>query len=237
MTSQRLGCLFGLGVGPGDPELITVKAARLLAACPVVAYPAAEGGDSFARRIVADLIRPDQREIAIAVPMDVARDPAQEVYDAAARQIGSELQAGNDVALLCQGDPFFYGSFMYVFGRLAEHFPVEVVPGVSSMMACAARLGMPLAAREDVLTVVPATLPEAALEARLATTDAAAIYKLGRHVQKVRAVLRRLDLLDHARYVERATLAEERRMPLTDAPDIAPYFALALVHRRGSALG
>ncbi len=231
------GRVYGLGLGPGDPELITVKALRLLRACPVVAYPAAEGGDSFARRIAAPYLTTGQVELPIAVPMDVRRDPAQEVYDAAAIAIAAELDAGRDVAVLCQGDPFFYGSFMYLWGRLADRYPVEVVPGVSSMMACAARLGLPLAAREDVLTVLPATLPEAALAARLANTDAAAIFKLGRHMAKVRRVLEQLGLLAVSHYVERATLGEERLLPLADAPLEAPYFAMALVHRRGTALG
>lgn len=231
------GRVYGLGLGPGDPELITLKALRLLRACPVVAYPAAEGGDSFARRIAAPHLTGTQRELPIAVPMDVRRDPAQEVYDAAATAIAAELEAGHNVAVLCQGDPFFYGSFMYLWGRLAPRYPVEIVPGVSSMLACAARLGLPLAAREDVLTVLPATLPEATLAARLTTTDAAAIFKLGRHMAKVRRVLDALGLLSVSHYVERATLGEERLLRLVDAPEEAPYFAMALVHRRGTALG
>ena len=121
--------------------------------------------------------------------MVVERFPAQEVYDRAAKSLGEHLEAQRDVAVLCEGDPFFYGSFMYLFARRAERFPVEVVPGVSSLTACAAVLGAPLAARNDVLTVVPAPLDEAALKARLSNGDAAAIIKLGRHFAKVRRVL------------------------------------------------
>ena len=230
------GTVFGLGVGPGDPELITVKALRLLRAAPVVAYPAPENGASFARSIVARWLSPAQREIAISMPLEIERFPAQAVYDRAAAAIGRELAASRDVAVLCQGDPFFYGSFMYLFGRLAEHHAVEVVPGVSSLTACAAASLGPLAARDDTLTVLPASLSEQQLLCRLAETDAAAIIKLGRHFAKVRAVLERLGLAAAARYVERASLASERVLPL-EAVDAAavPYFSMILVHRRGEA--
>ena len=127
------GTLYGLGIGPGDPELITLKALKRLQAVPVIAYPAPQEGDSLARAIVAPHLDGAQREIAIRMPMVAARFPAQEVYDRAAEAIGGELEAGRDVAVLCEGDPFFYGSFMYLFGRMAERYPVEVIPGVSSL--------------------------------------------------------------------------------------------------------
>jgi precorrin-2/cobalt-factor-2 C20-methyltransferase len=230
------GTLYGLGVGPGDPELITLKALRLLRAAAAVAYPAPEEGASFARAIVARWLSPAQREIVIRVPMETARFPAQAVYDDAAEALAAELAAGRDVAALCQGDPFFYGSFMYLFGRLAERFAVEVVPGVSSLTACAAAARAPLAAREDVLTVLPASLSEQQLLCRLAEGEACAIIKLGRHFAKVRAVLERLGLAATARYVERASLGNERVLPLADvAPETAPYFSMILLHRRGAA--
>lgn len=232
----RPGTLYGLGVGPGDPELITLKALRLLRSCPVLAWPAPEQGPSLARSIVAQHLPGGQTEIAMRMPMSVARFPAQEVYDRAAAEIAGHLSDGRDVAVLCEGDPFFYGSFMYLFGRMVDRFPVRVVPGVSSMMACSAVLDAPLAARNDVLTVVPAPVEEARLEAALATADAAAILKLGRHFAKVRDVLVRLDLAERARYVERATLGEQRILPI-DAVDPAavPYFSMILVHARGAA--
>jgi len=230
------GTLYGLGIGPGDPELITLKALRLLQASPVLAYPAPETGDSLARAIVAPHLPGGQSEIAIRTPMVAARFPAQEVYDRAAAEIGRHLEAGRDVAALCEGDPFFYGSFMYLFGRIAERFPVEVVPGVSSLTACAAVLGAPLAARDDVLSVIPATLETHVLAGLLRDAEAAAIIKVGRHLQKVRKVLGLLGLLERARYVERATMAEQRILPLAAMEDEgAPYFSMILVHRRGEA--
>ncbi|NIA69158.1 precorrin-2 C(20)-methyltransferase [Pelagibius litoralis] len=230
------GKLYGLGIGPGDPELLTLKALRLLQAVPVVAYPAPEEGDSLARAIVASHLPGGQTEIEIRMPMVAARFPAQEVYDWAAGEIGGHLEADRDVAVLCEGDPFFYGSFMYLFGRVAERFPVEVVPGVSSLTACAAVLGAPLAARNDVLTVIPATLERHELAQLLRDAEAAAIIKVGRHLQKVRKVLDLLGLLDRARYVERATMGEQRILPLDSLEEAgAPYFSMILVHRRGEA--
>ena len=230
------GTLYGLGVGPGDPELITLKALRLLRAAPVIAYPAPEHGDSLARAIVAGHLPGGQTEIAIRMPMVVERFPAQEIYDRAAVEIGAHLEAGRDVAVLCEGDPFFYGSFMYLFGRMAEHFPVQVVPGVSSLTACAAASGAALASRNDVLTVIPAPLPPERLRELLLNTDATAIMKLGRHFAKVRDVLTDLGLAKQARYVERATMPNQRLLPLDEVdPDTVPYFSMILVPRRGEA--
>jgi precorrin-2/cobalt-factor-2 C20-methyltransferase len=225
------GRLFGLGVGPGDPELITVKALRLLRAAPVVAYPAPEGGDSFARGIVAPWLDGRQREIALRFPMRPGAPPAA-AYDAAAAALAAELDRGDDVALICQGDPLFYGSFIGLFERLAGRYPTEIVPGVSSLFACAAAARVPLVAGNDSLAVIPATLDERALAARLAAAEAAAVVKLGRHFAKLRRVLRQLDLLDRALYVERASLPQQRILPLAavDAASV-PYVAMALVRR------
>ncbi len=231
------GTVYGLGIGPGDPELITVKALRLLERAPVIAYPAPEEGESLARSIVAPHLSGDKKtEVVIRMPLVEARFPAGAVYDRAAEELGGHLEAGRDVAVLCEGDPFFYGSFMYLFGRMAERFTVEVVPGVSSLTACAAVLGAPLAARNDVLTVVPAPLDEATLTARLAGAEAVAIIKVGRHFAKVRRVLDELGLVDQARYVEHATMASQRILTLDAvAEDGVPYFSMILVHKRGEA--
>jgi len=231
------GTLWGLGVGPGDPELITLKAYRLLRAAPVVAFPAPETGPSLARAIVADYLPGGQTEIAIRMPLDLNRFPVEAVYDRAAEDIAAHLEAGRDVAAICEGDPFFYGSFMYLFGRLAGRHAIEVVPGVSSLVACSAVAGAPLAARDDVLTVLPGILPEDELERRLKDVEAAAIIKVGRHMAKIKAVIERLGMLDRARYVEHATMADQKSLPLADLGEAkAPYFSMVLVHRRGSAL-
>jgi precorrin-2/cobalt-factor-2 C20-methyltransferase len=208
-----------------------------LRSAAVIAYPAPDSGASFARSVAARWIVPSQIEIAIRVPMESARFPAEAVYDMAAADIGQHADAGRDVAVLCQGDPFFYGSFMYLFARLAERRCVAIVPGVSSLAACAAVAGWPLASRDDALIVLPATLKEEELARRLAHAEAAAIIKLGRHFAKARRVVAQLGLTSCARYIERATLASQRVLPLDEvAPEIVPYFSMILLHRRGGAL-
>ncbi|MEM9437772.1 MAG: precorrin-2 C(20)-methyltransferase [Pseudomonadota bacterium] len=223
------GKLYGVGLGPGDPELMTLRAARLIQSASVVAYPTLAGAESFARSIASSFIDGKKSEIAIDVPMTVEREPAQAAYDEGAARIGVALEAGQDVVCLCEGDPFFYGSFMYLFARLAERFEVEVVPGVTSVTACAARAAMPLAARNERVTILPGPLPEAELEARIAGAESVVIMKVGRHLAKIRAVMARLGVLEEATYVERATLPEERVMPLAEAPEKAPYFSMILL--------
>jgi precorrin-2/cobalt-factor-2 C20-methyltransferase len=230
------GIVYGIGVGPGDPELLTLKAARLIRSADFIAYPAPEEGQSFARQIAAPHVPADMPELPIRMNIGDGRFPKDDVYDKAADAIANAVEAGKQVTVLCEGDPFFYGSFMYLFARLAERCRVEVVPGVSSLMACAIATRGALAARNDVLTVIPAPLPEEKLRRRLAEAEAAAIIKVGRHFAKVRKVLAELGLADRTRYVEHATLPSERVLPLQDVPaDAAPYFSMLLVHRRGDA--
>ena len=223
------GRLYGLGVGPGDPELLTLKALRLLRQAAVVAYPAPDDGDSFARSIVAQWLDRGQPEIALRFPMRPGPPPAA-LYDRAAARLAAVLDCGDDVALLCQGDPLVYGSFIPIWSRLCERYPVEIVPGVSSITACAAAAASPLASRDEILTVVPATLDEAALGRALAAADNAAVVKLGRHVEKLRRVLTGLGRLEGAVYVEHASLPQARILPLAEvAAAAAPYFSMALV--------
>ena len=226
------GTLYGLGVGPGDPELITLKAHRILTNSPVVAYPAPDSGTSFARSIVAQYLKPNQEEIAIVVPMRVARFPAKNVYDQAAREIASHLESGRDVAVICEGDPFFYGSFMYLYERLAGKYKCEVVPGISSLMAAGAMLGRPLAARNDVLTVVPAPLDDNAIKAHLRHSDAIGFIKVGRHLGRVKRLIDEMGLLGGAAYLERVTLDNEKLIPLSKVnEEEAPYFSMILIYR------
>lgn len=223
------GTLYGVGVGPGAPDLITLRAARLIEGADVIAYPTLAGADSFARSIAADLIATGTVEIVMDVPMTTDRAPAQAAYDKGAAEIAAALDAGRDVVCLCEGDPFFYGSFMYLFARLSDRYRVEVVPGVTSITACAARAGMPLAARNERLTVLPGPLPEDELRARISGAESVVIMKVGRHLTKIRAVIADLGLTDDAVYVERATLPDEVVLPLAEAPQKAPYFSMILL--------
>lgn len=231
-----VGTLYGLGIGPGDPDLITLKALKILQAAPVIAYPAPEDKASLARAIVAPHLPGGQKEIVIETPMVPGRFPANDVYDKYSEEIAAELNAGHDVAVLCEGDPFFFGSFMYIYARLSERFETVVVPGVSSAMASACQLGMPITSRYDVLTVLPAPIPAEDLLRRLQACDAAIIMKVGRHFTKVRDVLGTLDLIDKAHYIEHATMDTQVMMPLSEATfDKAPYFSMIIVHKRGEA--
>lgn len=223
------GILYGVGVGPGAPDLMTLRAARLIGNATVVAYPTLAGAASFARSIAAELIPAGAVEIVMDVPMSTEREPAQAAYDQGATQIAAALDSGQDVVCLCEGDPFFYGSFMYLYARLSTRYRVEIVPGVTSITACAAVAGMPLVARNERLTVLPGPLPEPELRARIDGAESVVITKVGRHLPKIRAVIADLGLTDKATYVERATLPQQVVLPLADAPEVAPYFSMILL--------
>lgn len=226
--------LYGVGVGPGDPDLITLKALKILQAAPVIAYPAPAQGDSLARKIAAPHLPEGRREIIFRMNLDPKSFPDRGFYDDAAAEIAEVLRGGEDVAMICEGDPFFYGSFMYLFHRLTDEFKVEIIPGISSLMACAGAGLTPLAARNEVLSVLPAPLDEAILRDRLTQADTAAIIKLGRHAPKIYRILEDLDLLDRAQYVEHATMDNQIVRPLREMdPARAPYFAMILVRKSG----
>ena len=237
------GTLYSVGVGPGDPELLTLKAARILATAPAYAFFAKRGRPSHARSIAATHLNPAAEalrfdypfttEVPLAHPRYATEMTA--FYEAAAATIATRLESGVSVALLCEGDPFFYGSAMYLFDRLAPHHPHEVVPGVTGMSGAWARAGTPMTHGDDVLTVLPGTLDGAELASRLRDTDAAVIMKVGRHLPKIRLALAEAGRAGHALYVERGTMPGERIAPLAEIPDgPAPYFSLVLVPgRRG----
>lgn len=230
------GQIWGIGVGPGDPELLTLKAHRLITDADVIAYPAPNDGDSLARSIVAGYLPGGQEEMAIRISMDPGAFPPRDVYAQAAVDIAAMADAGKTIAILCEGDPFFFGSFMYLFEQLSERGPVEIVPGVSSMMASAAALRLPLARRNDVVSVIPATLDDATIAARLAEADTAVFIKVGRHVARLRSVIDDAGLLKQAHYIERATMDTERMLPLAEmTEETAPYFSMVLVRRAGEA--
>jgi precorrin-2/cobalt-factor-2 C20-methyltransferase len=231
--------LYGVGLGPGDPDYMTVRALKVLRSADRLVHFAKTGRRGNARTIADSVVPADPaREIALIYPVttEIATDePAyagaiRPFYEAAAARLAAELEAGRTLAVLCEGDPFFYGSFMHLWRRLAPLFPTEVVPGITGMSGCWTRAGVPMTWGDDVLTICPATLNEASLLERLRSTDAAVIMKLGRHLPKVRAVLGAVGLLDRAVYVERGTMPEERICPLAEKHDnAAPYFSMILV--------
>jgi precorrin-2/cobalt-factor-2 C20-methyltransferase len=227
---QTVGRLYGIGVGPGDPELITLKALRILQSCPVLAYQSASDRPSTTRQIVAQYLSGDQEEICYHLPRALDPEAAASTYDAVIEPIDAHLAAGQDVAVLCEGDPLFYGSFMYLYTRLSDRYSTEIVPGVSSPMGCASVLKTPLSYRNDVFSVLSGTLPEKKLKLHLQQVDAAAIIKLRRHFSKVKQILKELDLLDRAQYIEGGTMPNQRIIPIEEVdPDNVPYFAMILL--------
>jgi precorrin-2 C20-methyltransferase/precorrin-3B C17-methyltransferase len=232
------GRLYGVGVGPGDPELITVKAARLIRGADVVAYHSGTAGRSIARSVVADLINPDATEELLIYPVTTGNTghplgyhgAIADFYDESAERLGKHLDAGRTVVVLAEGDPLFYSSYMYLHDRLAARFECQIVPGVTSMTAAAASIGLPLARHEDVLTVLPGTLAVPELARRLASPDAAVIMKLGRTFAGVREALHQAGRLESARYVERASTGAERSCAAIDVdPAGVPYFSMIIV--------
>jgi precorrin-2/cobalt-factor-2 C20-methyltransferase len=230
MVAIQTGRLYGIGVGPGDPELLTLKAFRLLQAAPVVAYQSANDRESIARSIVAPYLTGKQIEVCFHFPRALDPEAAQELYAEAIKPIAAHLAAGRDVVVLCAGDPLFYGSFMYLFTRLADRFVTEIVPGVSSPMGAAAAFGMPLCYRNDIFSVLSATLSVEVLTTQLVNADAVAIIKLRRHFDKVRQILSNLDLLSRAKYIEHATAQEQKIISIEDVdPRNVPYFSMIIV--------
>jgi len=236
-----MGTLFGVGVGPGDPELMTIKARRVLASCPVIAYFAARRSRGNGYAVIEAFVEPHHELLRLTYPVTteaVARDDYERLigqfYDDSAGSIAAHLDAGRDVAVVCEGDPFFYGSYMYIHQRLAGRYPAEVVPGVTSVSAASAAAGRPLVSMNETLTVLPGVLEPDDLKRVLAGADAAAVMKVGRRLPAVRAAAEACGLADAALYVERASCDEQRVVPLSQTDDVeAPYFSLVLIPGTG----
>jgi precorrin-2 C20-methyltransferase / precorrin-3B C17-methyltransferase len=239
MTAGRL---TGVGVGPGDPDLLTVRATRVIAAADVIAYHCAAHGRSIARAAAAPYLRDGQAEEILRYPVTTEgtahpggyAGALADFYAEATERLAAHLAAGRDVVVLCEGDPAFYGSYQHLHTRLSGRFEASIVPGISSVSAAAAAAGVPLVQHDETLTVLPGTLSDEALRARLAGADAVAVLKLGRTFDRVRAALDDAGLLPRARYVERAGTAEQRVEPLAEVdPAGVPYMSLALVPGHG----
>jgi precorrin-2/cobalt-factor-2 C20-methyltransferase len=236
-----LGRLIGVGVGPGDPDLMTLKAVRAMQSADVVAHFAKAGNASNARATVARFLRPGVTELPLLYPITTER-PADDLmyrsaiqgfFDEAATAVAAHLDAGRTVAVLSEGDPLFFGSYMHLHVRLMKHYPTDVIPGVTGMSGCWSAAGLPIVQGDDVLTVLPGTLDETELIRRLRENDPTVVMKVGRNLSKVRRALIAADRLRNATYVERGTMDDERLMPLVDkSDDLAPYFAIVLVAGR-----
>ncbi|MEM0899040.1 MAG: precorrin-2 C(20)-methyltransferase [Pseudomonadota bacterium] len=234
-----LGKLIGVGVGPGAPDLLTMRAHRAITNAPVIAYPAPDDGKSFARSIVTEFIAPTQIEIPIIIPMRSERYPAVEVYDQAADDLRKHLDNNHDIAVLCEGDPFFYGSFMYLHDRLAGDYETEIIPGISSPLAASAVLNLPLVSRNDVLTILPAPGENDDLQRQILAADTTVIMKLGRHAPRIVSLLGEMGLIDRAYYAERVTIEGSQftcRLAELGNREV-PYFSMIIVQRNSSVQG
>ncbi len=223
------GKIIGIGVGPGDPELITLKALKAIKAGKIIAYPSTETEESYARSIVKDYFSENVLEIPIKIPMVESRFPSQLIYNTASDEISAHLKKGEDVIILCQGDPFFYGSFMYLFSRFAGKFPIEIIPGISSLNACSAVSQRPLCSRLESLSVIPGGMNDEEFLKQLEKEGAFAIMKVGKHLNRIKGLLDRKGMGGRAVYVSHATLPNQKVFPLSKAPEIAPYFSMILV--------
>ncbi|MFU0503217.1 precorrin-2 C(20)-methyltransferase [Pseudaminobacter sp. NGMCC 1.201702] len=238
MSIQPKGRLIGVGTGPGDPELLTLKAVRALREADVLAHFAKRGSNGNARATISEHLKPDIIELPLLYPVTTEIDRSHADYKSAisafyeesARAVAAHLEAGRTVAVLSEGDPLFYGSYMHLHVRLSQHFPTEVIPGVTAMSGCWSQTGLPIVQGDDVLSVLPGTMSEFEMTRRLADTDAAVIMKVGRNLPKIRRALRASGKLDRAVYVERGTMENTAAMKLSDKrDDSAPYFAIVLV--------
>ncbi len=236
------GTIYGVGLGPGDPELMSVKADRLIRAARHVAYFRKAGRAGHARRIVEGLLHADAREYPMEYPVTTEisfRDPAYNemlgaFYAKCTRHLRGLAEASEDVVVLCEGDPFFYGSFMHLYERLKGDVPVEVVPGVTGMSGAWTATGIPVTWGDDVLVVLTGTLSEDELTRRMADADAVVVMKLGRNLDKVRRALAANGRLEAAWLIEYATMPNQTVRRLIEAPSKpAPYFSMIVVHGQG----
>lgn len=238
MTVLLKGRLTGVGTGPGDPELLTLKAVRALGEADVVAFFCKKGSNGNGRMIVDAHIRPGTVEMPLVYPVTVEthkdepdyKTPIADFFDRSADEIATHLDAGRNVAVLSEGDPLFYGSYMHLHVRLAPRYEAEVIAGVTAMSGCWSMVGLPLVQGDDILSVLPGTLSEERLAERLTATDGAVIMKVGRNLPKIRRALEAAGKLADAVYVERGTMANAATQKLVDRDESpAPYFSVILV--------
>ena len=239
MNSGKIICV---GLGPGDPELMSVKADRLLRNARHVAFFRKRGHPGKARQLVNGMLHADVTEYPMEYPVttEIPHDDPRYIAQLSDFYLGwqsrlTELTRSEDVVVLCEGDPFFYGSFMHLYVRLRQAgvVPVEVLPGIPGMVGCWHATGIPVTWGDDVMSVLPATLPDSQLRLHMARSDALVIMKVGRHLGRIRGLLAELGKLDQGWLVINGTMADQQVMFLRDAPERCPYFAIVIVHGQG----
>lgn len=239
--SLRTGTIHGVGLGPGAPDLLSVRADRLVRGAAHVAYFRKPGRPGQARRIADGMLRTDAIEIPMEYPVTTEiplTDPRYNAclstfYAQCTERLAALAKSGEDVVVLCEGDPFFYGSFMHLHSRLSGVVPVEVVPGITGMAGAWNATGLPITWGDDVLTVAMATLPEEELVRRIGDTDALVVMKIGRNLPKLRRAVAAAGREDVAWLVEHAAMPGQKVTRLIDADTVTPYFSILLIHGQG----
>ncbi|WP_187431290.1 Precorrin-2 C(20)-methyltransferase [Roseobacter fucihabitans] len=239
---MKPGTLYGLGLGPGDPDLMSVRADRLLRAARHVAFFRKAGRSGQARRIVNGMLHADAIEFPMEYPVTTEIPVSDPGYNAALSAFYTDcvahlralIESGEDVVVLCEGDPFFFGSFMHIYTRLRDHVPVEVVPAITGMSGAWTATGHPVTWGDDILTVMMGTLPEETLATQMSSSDAIVVMKIGRHIEKVKSALKQAGKFDAAWLIEFASMPNQTVQKLADAGDkITPYFSIIVVHGQG----
>jgi precorrin-2/cobalt-factor-2 C20-methyltransferase len=229
---MRRGRLIGLGVGPGDPELMTVKGVKALESAQAIAFIAAAGRASRSREIAAPYLRSGTRELIAVMPMTQDQEATGRAYSQLVTGIVSELGQGHDVVFLCEGDPLLYGSFAHLLPRLGNRFECVVIPGITSITAAAAAAQIPLGLQDEPIALIPATVGPKRLAALLQQSDRVVVMKVGRHIERVKEALAAARMSEGAVLVENATLPGQRVRPLSMVTESqVPYFALILAGR------
>lgn len=235
------GTIYGVGLGPGSQDLMSVRADRLIRGASHVAYFRKQGRSGHARTIVEGLIAPEATELPMEYPVTTEipfDDPRYNellsaFYERSVAQLIEMAEAGCDVVVLCEGDPFFYGSFMHLYTRLLNRVPVSVVPGITGMSAAWTATAQPITWGDDIMTVLMATLPEETLAERIAQTDALVVMKIGRNLAKLRRALTHAGREDEAWLIEYAAMTQQRVLPLSEVGESVPYFSIVLIHGNG----
>lgn len=223
------GTLHLVGVGPGDPELMTIKAANLLDGAEVIAHVVTPSGGTLALDVARRHCNPHAEYLPVGIPMTGNRADTQAAYDVATAAIRSRLEAGRDVAYLCEGDPLFYGSAIYLLAGLVDAVPIKVIPGVTSMTAAAAAIPFPLVARFDSLTVLAGPSPDEVLFPKIDAAGSVVILKVGRHYDRLRALLERTGRAEWSWLAENVGGSGQRIVRVRDAEaGPKPYFSLLL---------
>jgi len=237
MKTKSRGKFIGVGVGPGDPELITLKALRLIQRAPVISFLVNDKGHSQGKAIASeafvDFDNTQQLELPVVMPMSTDRSLANAAYDEAARAIAEQLQQGLDVVFICEGDPLFFGSFAYLLERLQDDYTTQVVPGISSVNASASALQLPLTMLKESFAVISGRHSDEHIRQTLESHDSVVIMKAGRARPRILQVLTETGRLPEANYLE--NIGRSNEVILKDVSGMSsesgPYFSLFVVLR------